>query len=46
MGLGCRGKEKPRGVISRKKKKVILIALEGNNKTESLYFRKRQTTRT
>jgi len=38
MGLGNRGQEKARGKATRKTKMVMLLSLEGNNKTEKNYF--------
>lgn len=38
MGLKDRGKEKERNKITRKRKRIILLSTEGDNKTEILYF--------
>ena len=35
-----RGKGKQRGTGTRQRKSIILFAMEGNNKTETLYFKK------
>ncbi|MDR3242885.1 MAG: RloB family protein [Clostridiales Family XIII bacterium] len=38
MGIKIKGEQKRRGVVNRKKRLIMLIATEGKNKTEQLYF--------